>query len=222
MKKVKLSVATLSFFLLLSGCTSDNGKVKELEKKVEQLEKENKELKSQDSEWNITVDSEENNDKKSKLGARSNPVPVGEELTFNPLYVNQEVEIKAKVTDVKRGSEAEAEVNQFGKIHLDTAKSNIGGLKENTEFLTYTITINPKGVNKDGGIRLPGLSNSYTLDGDDLGYSHSIDNLDGFSNDGNVYVDKEYTFRMYGQIEKGKEGLVGLTDLNSKIFFKVK
>lgn len=222
MKKVKLSVATLSFFLLLSGCTSDNGKVKELEKKVEQLEKENKELKSQGSDWSITVDSKESKDGKSNLGARSNPVPVGEELTFNPLYVNQEVEIKAKVTDVKRGSEAEEEVNQYGKIHLNTAKSNIGGLKENTEFLTYTITINPKGVNKDEGIRLPGLSKSFTIDGDDLGYSHAIDKLDGFSNDGNVYVDKEYTFRMYGQIEKGKEGLVGLTDLNSKIFFKVK
>ncbi len=221
MKKIKLGVAMLSFFLLLSGCTSGNGKVKELEKKVEQLEKENKELKSQGSDWNINVDSKKSKDGKSSLGARSNPVPVGEELTFNPLYANQEVEVKAKVTDVKRGSEAEKEVNQYGKIHLDTAKSNIGGLKENTEFLTYTITINPKGVNKDEGIQLPGLSNSYTIDGDDLGYSRPIDNIDGFSNEGNVYVDKEYTFRMYGQIKKGKEGLISLTNLNSKVFFKV-
>lgn len=210
------------FVLFLSGCSSESQKIDELESKIVSLEKENKELKSQGSDWSITVDSEESKDGKSNLGARSNPVPVGEELIFNPLYVNQEVEIKAKVTDVKRGTEAEDEVNQYGKIHLDTAKSNIGGLKENTEFLTYTITINSKGVNKDEGIRLPGLSNSFTIEGDDLGYSHAIDNLDGFSNEGNVYVDKEYSFRMYGQIEKGEEGLVGLTDLNSKVFFKVK
>lgn len=222
MKKMISIIGVSCFVLFLSGCSSESQKIDELESKIVSLEKENKELKSQGSDWSITVDSEESKDGKSNLGTRSNPVPVGEELIFNPLFVNQKVEIKAKVTDVKRGTEAEEEVNQYGKIHLDTAKSNVGGLKENTEFLTYTITINPKGVNKDEGIRLPGLSNSFTIDGDDLGYSHAIDNLNGFSNEGNVYVDKEYSFRMYGQIEKGKEGLVGLTDLNIKVFFKVK
>lgn len=221
MKKIKLGVAIIVFFLLLSGCTSNSEKLKILEMKLERLEKENEELRLQGSEESITVDLEGSKDEKSPVGARSNPVPVGEELTFTPLYADQEVEITAKVTDVKRGTDAETEVSQYEKIHVDTAKGNTGGLKENTEFLTYTIIIKLVGVNRDEGIRLPSHSNSLTIDGDDLGYSYAIDNIDGFSNEGSVYVDKEYTFRMYGQIEKGKEGLISLTDLNSKVFFKV-
>lgn len=219
MKKVSLSICIFASVLFLAGCSSDSQKVQKLESKIASLEKENQELKQQGG--ILPPKKEDKKKATSKVGARSNPVPVGEEVTFNPLYVNENVKLTVKVTDVKKGSEAEQEVVQYEKIHLDTAKSNMGGLKETTEFLVYTLTIKPSGINKDEGIRLPGLSNSLTIDGDDLGYSRPIDNLDGFSNEGNVYVDKEYKFKMYGKIEKGKDGLVCLTELNSKVFFKV-
>lgn len=219
MKKVISTLAFLSLFLFLTGCSSQDKKAQELESKVSALENENAELKKQVG-ISITSDSDDESSV-SKTGARSNPVPIGKELTFSPLYHNTEVELTAIVTDIKRGNLAEQELEQYNKIKLDTAKWNIGELKENTEFMTYTLIIKSKGIDKDEGIRFPGITKSLSVDGEDLGYSFAIDKLDEYSNSGQVYVDKEYKYRMYGQIEKGKEGLVSFTDLNSKTFFKV-
>lgn len=221
MKKVELGVATLSLLLMFTGCTSDNGKIQELENRIEQLEQEKEEFIIEESEVSKPVESEQKKGVESNIGTRSNPVEVGKQMTFNPLYSDQEVEITATIKDIIRGAEAESEINEYDTASLEAFKQNIGGLQENTEFMTYTITIKPKGVNKDEGIKFPGNVKSLTIDGDDLGYSNAISNVDGFSNYGQVYVDKEYTYRMYGKIEKGKEGLISFIELNSKVFFKV-
>ena len=220
MKKIiSLGLLTLMGFGLV-GCGKEEVNVSELQDKIDALEKENKELRQQVGIENVTDDNDKK-EVKSSLGSRSNPVPIGEDLTFNPLYNNQEVSVTADITDIQRGKEAEQYLADKNLINVETALSNTGGLKENTELVVYTLTIKLKNTDKDEGINLPDTTYSLNVDGDNLGYSYAIRNLEGFNIEGQAYVDKEYKFRMYGQIEKGKEGLVSLVALNPDVFFKV-
>lgn len=221
MKKICLGVSCLSLGLIVAGCSSESQQIKDLESKIVILEKENKELKY--DQGNGRIQSEEKESSVSKKGARSNPVPMRDTLTFQPLFHNNE-KLTAKLTDVKRGIEAEEEIKamEYGDVKLDTLKRNIGGIKEHSEFMTYTSVFNVEDVHKDKGIVLPDVAKSLTIDGNELGYSYSIRDLDGFKNDGKVYVNGEYEYRMYGQAEKGKPGLISFSNINGEVFFEIK
>lgn len=220
MKKICLGISFLSLGLLFSGCSSESKQVKDLKSKIVTLEKENKELKF--NQGNRSIQAEEKESTTSKKGARSNPVPIRDTLTFQPLFNNNK-KLTVKLTDVKRGVEAEEEIKatEYGNVKLDTLQRNIGGIKEHSEFITYTSVFNVEDVHKDKGIVLPDVAKSLTIDGNELGYSYSIRDLDGFKNDGKVYVNGEYLYRMYGQAEKGKSGLISFSNINGEEFFEV-